>query len=146
MKSVVTDEISYPLLPKFVSTKNAKDYKTFPVVLVDEDDSSHSGLVFNVTTSIIGGGIMSIPAILQVLGIVPALMLIVIVAILSEISVDFLLRFTVKKTTYAGLMGESFGLAGSFLLQICILVTNLGCLIIYLIVIGMFSITIILLK
>ncbi|RZC64554.1 hypothetical protein C5167_008241 [Papaver somniferum] len=136
MKSVVTDEISYPLLPKFVSTKNAKDYKTFPVVLVDEDDSSHSGLVFNVTTSIIGGGIMSIPAILQVLGIVPALMLIVIVAILSEISVDFLLRFTVKKTTYAGLMGESFGLAGSFLLQICILVTNLGCLIIYLIVIG----------
>ncbi|RZC89503.1 hypothetical protein C5167_027045 [Papaver somniferum] len=131
MKSVVDDEISYPLLPKFA--KNAKDYKTFPV---DEDDSSHSGLVFNVTTSIIGGGIMSIPATLQVLGIVPALMLIVIVAILSEISVDFLLRFTVKKTTYAGLMGESFGLAGSFFLQICILVTNLGCLIIYLIVIG----------
>ncbi|KAI3881961.1 hypothetical protein MKW92_030721 [Papaver armeniacum] len=136
MKSVVTGEISYPLLPKFISTKNAKDYKTFPVVLVDEDDSSHSGLVFNVTTSIIGGGIMSIPATLQVLGIAPALMLIVIVAILSEISVDFLLRFTVKKTTYAGLMGESFGLAGSFLLQICILITNLGCLIIYLIVIG----------
>ncbi|KAI3880893.1 hypothetical protein MKX03_032718 [Papaver bracteatum] len=136
MKSVVIDEISYPLLPKFVSTKNAKDYKTLPVVLVDEDDSSHSGLVFNVTTSIIGGGIMSIPATLQVLGIAPALMLIVIVAILSEISVDFLLRFTVKKTTYAGLMRESFGLAGSFLLQICILITNLGCLIIYLIVIG----------
>ncbi|KAI3864478.1 hypothetical protein MKW92_012756 [Papaver armeniacum] len=136
MKSVVTGEISYPLLPRFISTKNAKDYKTFPVVLVDEDDSSHSGLVFNVTTSIIGGGIMSIPATLQVLGIAPALMLIVTVAVLSEISVDFLLRFTVKKTTYAGLMGESFGLAGSFLLQICILITNLGCLIIYLIVIG----------
>ncbi|KAI3881963.1 hypothetical protein MKW92_030723 [Papaver armeniacum] len=132
----MAEEISSLLLPKSISERNENNSTTLPVVLVDGDDSSYSGVVFNITTTIIGGGIMSIPATFQVLGIVPALMLIVIVAIISEISADFLLRFTVRNTTYAGLMRESFGLAGSFLLQICVIITNLGCLIIYLIVIG----------
>ncbi|KAI3908995.1 hypothetical protein MKW98_008943 [Papaver atlanticum] len=132
----MAEEISSLLLPKSISARNEKDCTTLPVVFVEGNGSSYSGVVFNVTTSIIGGGIMSIPATLQVLGIVPALMLIVIVAIFSEISADFLLRFTVRNTTYAGLMRESFALAGSFLLQICVIITNLGCLIIYLIVIG----------
>ncbi|KAI3851757.1 hypothetical protein MKX03_019287 [Papaver bracteatum] len=136
IRETMTGEISSPLLPKPISTRNEKDSTTLPVVLVEGNGSCYSGVVFNITTSIIGGGIMSIPATFQVLGIVPALMLIVIVAIISEISADFLLRFTVRNTTYAGLMRESFGLAGSFLLQICVIITNLGCLVIYLIVIG----------
>ncbi|XP_026457012.1 amino acid transporter AVT6C-like isoform X2 [Papaver somniferum] len=121
-----------PLLPE-LNTNNQ-----------DEDSgggASVPGAVFNVSTSTIGAGIMSIPATLKVLGVIPAIILIVVIAILSEVSAEFLIRFTkssdnLKKTTYAGVMGESFGRVGSIMLQICIMITNLGCLIIYLIIIG----------
>ncbi|XVF40820.1 hypothetical protein PTKIN_Ptkin01aG0146900 [Pterospermum kingtungense] len=100
--------------------------------------TSVSGAVFNVSTSIIGAGIMSIPATLKVLGVVPAFLLIVVIAWLAEVSVEFLLRFTHagNSTTYAGVMKESFGRVGSILVQICVMTNNLGCLIIYLIIIG----------
>ncbi|XVE69506.1 hypothetical protein DITRI_Ditri09bG0157500 [Diplodiscus trichospermus] len=100
--------------------------------------ASVSGAVFNVSTSIIGAGIMSIPATLKVLGVVPAFVLIVVIAWLADISVEFLMRYTHAgdSTTYAGVMSESFGRVGSILVQICVMITNLGCLIIYLIIIG----------
>ncbi|CAN4087453.1 unnamed protein product [Withania somnifera] len=94
--------------------------------------------VFNVSTSIIGAGIMSVPATLKVLGVIPAFVLIVLVALLVDISVDFMLRFTYRgeSRTYAALMNESFGKIGSVAVQICVMITNLGCLIMYLIIIG----------
>lgn len=51
-----------------------------------------------------------------------------------------MLRFTQsgQANTYAGLVGESFGTFGSIGVQICVIITNLGCLIIYLIIIGKF--------
>ncbi|KAJ6429330.1 hypothetical protein OIU84_020875 [Salix udensis] len=96
------------------------------------------GAVFNVSTSIIGAGIMSIPATLKVLGVIPAFLLITIVAWLVDISVKFLLRYTHSgdTTTYAGVMREAFGRVGSVSVQVCVMITNLGCLIIYLIIIG----------
>ncbi|MBA0627169.1 hypothetical protein Godav_004714 [Gossypium davidsonii] len=99
---------------------------------------SVSGAVFNVSTSIIGAGIMSIPATLKVLGVVPAFVMIVLIAWLVDISVEFLMRYTRAgdTTTYAGVMRESFGRVGSILVQICVMITNLGCLIIFLIIIG----------
>lgn len=104
-----------------------------------EKRASISGAVFNVTTSIMGAGIMSIPATLKVLGVIPAVVLILLVAWLVDISVEFMLRYTTGSglcTTYASLMREAFGPAGSFAVQICVMLTNLGCLIIYLIIIG----------
>ncbi|XP_030534556.1 amino acid transporter AVT6C [Rhodamnia argentea] len=100
--------------------------------------ASVSGAVFNVSTTIIGAGIMSIPATLKVLGAVPAFVLIMVIAWLADVSVEFLLRFTHsgEATTYAGLMKESFGRVGSVAVQVCVMITNLGCLIIYLIIIG----------
>ncbi|XVE69508.1 hypothetical protein DITRI_Ditri09bG0157700 [Diplodiscus trichospermus] len=100
--------------------------------------TSVSGAVFNVSTSIIGAGIMSIPATLKVLGVVPAFLLIVVVAWLADVSVDFLMRYTHagNSTTYAGVVRESFGRVGSVLVQICVMTNNLGCLIIYLIIMG----------
>ncbi|KAJ7965103.1 putative Amino acid transporter [Quillaja saponaria] len=100
--------------------------------------ASVSGAVFNVTTSIIGAGIMSIPATLKVLGVIPAFVLILIIAFLAELSVDFLMRFTHsgETTTYAGVMREAFGPVGSVAAQVCVMITNLGCLIMYLIIIG----------
>ncbi|KAJ6772534.1 AMINO ACID TRANSPORTER [Salix koriyanagi] len=103
-----------------------------------EKRASVHGAVFNVSTSIIGAGIMSIPATLKVLGVIPALVLIMIIAWLVDISVEFLLRYTQsgESTTYAGVMREVFGRVGSVSVQICVIITNLGCLIIYLIIIG----------
>lgn len=96
------------------------------------------GAVFNVATSIIGAGIMSIPATLKVLGVIPAFLLIVIIAMLADVSVEFLMRFTHSghSRTYAGVMRESFGRGGAVAAQVCVMVTNLGCLIMYLIIIG----------
>ncbi|CAL1395491.1 unnamed protein product [Linum trigynum] len=99
---------------------------------------SVTGAVFNVSTSIIGAGIMSIPATLKVLGVVPAFLMIVAIAWLADVSVEFLMRYTHsgETTTYAGVMREAFGGFGSAAVQICVMITNLGCLIIYLIIIG----------
>ncbi|KAJ8764067.1 hypothetical protein K2173_004963 [Erythroxylum novogranatense] len=103
-----------------------------------EKSASVSGAVFNVSTSIVGAGIMSIPATLKVLGVVPAFVLIVVIAWLADVSVEFLLKYTQSghSTTYAGVMKEAFGWVGSLAVQICVLITNLGCLIVYLIIIG----------
>ena len=103
-----------------------------------ERRSSVPGAVFNVSTSIIGAGIMSIPATLKVLGVIPAFLAIATVAVLADVSVEFMMRFTHsgESTTYAGLMYESFGRLGSVAVQICVMITNLGSLIVYLIIIG----------
>nr|XP_043616077.1 amino acid transporter AVT6C-like [Erigeron canadensis] len=124
--SPISPENIVPLLPEHnVPTTSSKR-------------PSVSGAVFNVSTSIIGAGIMSIPATLKVLGVIPAFVLIVVVALLVDVSVEFMLRFTHAggSTTYAGLMKESFGWIGSVAVQINVMITNLGCLIIYLIIIG----------
>ncbi|XP_057724465.1 amino acid transporter AVT6C-like [Arachis stenosperma] len=97
-----------------------------------------SGAVFNVATSVIGAGIMSVPATMKVLGVVPAFLMIFVTAILAEISVEFLMRFTHsgETTTYAGVMREAFGSLGAVAAQVGVIITNLGCLIMYLIIIG----------
>uniref|UniRef100_A0A803M424 Amino acid transporter transmembrane domain-containing protein n=1 Tax=Chenopodium quinoa TaxID=63459 RepID=A0A803M424_CHEQI len=111
--------------------------------LDDEEESGEKGAslasaVFNISTTMIGAGIMSIPATFKVLGVFPALIVLVIVAIMGDITGEYMLRYTHsgKSTTYAGLMGESFGRVGSLALQICVMITSFGCLIIYLIIIG----------
>lgn len=100
--------------------------------------ASVPGAVFNVATSIVGAGIMSIPAIMKVLGVVPAFAMILVVAVLAELSVDFLMRFTHsgETMTYAGVMREAFGSAGALAAQVCVIITNVGGLILYLIIIG----------
>ncbi|XP_078445538.1 amino acid transporter AVT6C-like [Wolffia australiana] len=124
-------------------TSSAGSAQTPLLPTYDAAESVHgsaavSGAVFNLSTSIIGAGIMSIPATLKVLGVVPALSLILAVAILCDVSVEFLLRYTHsgKVMSYAGIMAESFGKAGAMALQLCVVLTNLGALIMYLIIIG----------
>ncbi|GJN17306.1 hypothetical protein PR202_gb04363 [Eleusine coracana subsp. coracana] len=102
--------------------------------------ASVSGAVFNVSTSIVGAGIMSIPAAMRVLGVVPALVLIAAVAVLSDVSVEFMLRYTGwaggGPPSYAGIMGDAFGRAGAAALNVCIAFTTTGTLVVYLIIIG----------
>ncbi|CAN6904704.1 hypothetical protein Bca4012_095408 [Brassica carinata] len=103
-----------------------------------EKHGSTSGVVFNVSTSIIGAGIMSMPAAFKVLGVVPALLIITIIAWLSTISVGFLMKSTLagEATTYAGVMKESFGKAGSVAVQVATMVATFGCMVIFSIIIG----------
>lgn len=70
-----------------------------------------------------------------------AFLLIAAVAFLSDASVEFLIRYSAAgaspdSVTYSGVMAESFGRGGSAALQISVALTNLGALIMYLIIIG----------
>ena len=108
----------------------------------DGGEASVSGAVFNLSTSIIGAGIMSIPAAMRILGVVPALVLIAAVAALSDASVEFMLRYTGwarGPPSYAGVMGDAFGRAGAAALNFFVAFTTAATLVVYLIIIGKLS-------
>uniref|UniRef100_A0A2N9IGD4 Amino acid transporter transmembrane domain-containing protein n=1 Tax=Fagus sylvatica TaxID=28930 RepID=A0A2N9IGD4_FAGSY len=91
------------------SSKNAGDnddgdidldlaFDNYP--LIDDDAGSKtgsgiSGAVFNLTTSIIGAGIMALPAAMKVLGLVLGFVMIILMGVLTEISVELWVRFSV---------------------------------------------------
>ncbi|XP_042983668.1 amino acid transporter AVT6A-like isoform X5 [Carya illinoinensis] len=118
------NEIKSPLLPE----KHAsEEFKWAPF----------AGAVFNLSTSIIGAGIMALPTTIKVLGLGLGLGMIVFVAVLTEASLEMLLRFSRvgKSESYGEVMGDAFGVVGRRLLQICILLNNVGTLIVYMIII-----------
>ncbi|XP_047336486.1 amino acid transporter AVT6B-like [Impatiens glandulifera] len=100
--------------------------------------ASFSGAVFNLSTTIVGAGIMSLPAALKALGVIPGMAIIIIMAFLTEASIELLLRFSKagRAASYGSLMGAAFGKYGKILLQVCVLVNNIGVLIVYMIIIG----------
>jgi hypothetical protein len=102
------------------------------------DGASYSGAVFNLSTTIVGAGIMALPATMKQLGLIPGLIMIVLGATLTESSIDMILRFTraSKSATYSGLVSDAFGGPGRTLLQLCIVVNNMGMLVVYMIIIG----------
>jgi sodium-coupled neutral amino acid transporter 2 len=101
--------------------------------------ASFSGAVFNLSTTIVGAGIMALPASIKMLGIVPGILMIVLVALLTEASIDMLLRCSHEGniTSYGRLMGDSFGRCGRIALQASVVINNLGVMIVYMIIIGM---------
>ncbi|PSS33629.1 Sodium-coupled neutral amino acid transporter 6 [Actinidia chinensis var. chinensis] len=126
-KQVVDEKV--PLLP----SKQEED------VGFDEfDGASFTGAVFNLSTTIVGAGIMALPATMKVLGLVLGIAMIIFVALLTEASIEMLLRFSRagNTTSYGGVMGDAFGKCGRIFLQICVLVNNIGVLIVYMIIIG----------
>lgn len=126
-KKAIVDEKS-PLLP----TKHGEES-------FDEfNGASFSGAVFNLSTTVIGAGIMALPATMKVLGLILGIVAIVFMAFLTEASIEFLLRFsrTAKSVSYGGLMGDAFGKYGRMAIQLCVLINNIGVLIVYMIIIG----------
>ena len=101
--------------------------------------ASFTGAVFNLSTTIVGAGIMAVPAIMKVLGLVLGVALIIFMAFLTEASIEMLLRFSRvgKSASYGGLMGDAFGKTGRIMLQVAVLINNIGVLIVYMIIIGM---------
>lgn len=127
-KKVVVHEKS-PLLP----TKHEEDAG------FDEfDGASFSGAVFNLSTTIVGAGIMALPATMKVLGLIPGIAAIIFMAFLTDASIELLIRFSraSKSVSYGGVMGDAFGKYGRMFLQICVLVNNIGVLVVYMIIIG----------
>lgn len=121
-----------PLLPKRQEEEGGYD---------EFDGASFSGAVFNLSTTIVGAGIMALPATMKVLGLGVGVAMIIFMAFLAEASIELLLRFSRagKTVSYGGLMGDAFGKYGKGLLQVCVLVNNIGVLIVYMIIIGIIS-------
>jgi solute carrier family 38 (sodium-coupled neutral amino acid transporter), member 2 len=124
----VQDE-TMPLLP----TKAEED------MIQEFNGASFSGSVFNLSTTIVGAGIMALPVSIKMLGLIPGILMIIIVALLTEASIDMLVRCSHqgKITSYGWLMGEIFGEWGRIALQASVVINNIGVLIVYMIIIGM---------
>ncbi|TYI49831.1 hypothetical protein E1A91_D12G061600v1 [Gossypium mustelinum] len=124
----VADEKA-PLLPKQQDEDAVHD---------EFNGASFIGAVFNLSTTIVGAGIMALPATMKVLGLILGVALIIFMDFLTDASIEFLIRFSKagKITSYGGLMGDAFGKYGKIMLQICGLVNNIGVLIVYMIIIG----------
>ncbi|GER49253.1 amino acid transporter family protein [Striga asiatica] len=127
-KQPIVDEKS-PLLP----TKHGEDggFDEF-------NGASFSGAVFNLSTTVVGAGIMALPATMKVLGLFLGIAMIIFMAFLTEASIELVLRFSraSKSGSYGGLMGNAFGKYGRMLIQLCVLVNNVGVLVVYMIIIG----------
>ncbi|KAJ8537828.1 hypothetical protein K7X08_014368 [Anisodus acutangulus] len=130
--------INYP------DRKHRRSPKTAPLLPQKDADPGHfngasfSGAIFNLSTTIVGAGIMALPATLKQLGAIPGLIVIILASMLTEKSIEMLLRFTKgsKSVSYSGLAGDAFGGFGRTLLQACIVINNLGTLVVYMIIIG----------
>ncbi|KFK29814.1 hypothetical protein AALP_AA7G182400 [Arabis alpina] len=124
--------IKTPLLPNQSPSSSSSEEKE------DQKHGSFAGAVFNISTSIVGAGIMSIPAAFKVLGVIPSLSIIIIIAWLSHISAGFLMKSSLagESITYAGVMKDSFGKSGSVSVQIVNMVVTFGAMIIFSIIIG----------
>lgn len=112
----------------------------FPFIGRDAQNGSGGvpGAVFNLATSIIGAGIMALPATMKVLGLGLGFVLIIIMGILSEISVELLVRFSVlcKANSYGDVVQTALGRPARILSEICIIINNAGVLVVYLIIMG----------
>jgi sodium-coupled neutral amino acid transporter 2 len=119
-----------PLLPK--RQEEAVGFDEF-------NGASFTGAVFNLSTTIVGAGIMALPATMKALGLVLGIAMIIFMAFLTDASIQFLLRFSRagKSVSYGGLMGDAFGKYGKFFLQLSVIINNIGVLIVYMIIIGM---------
>lgn len=124
-------QIVAPLLPRNQDEAELDKY----------DGASFHASVFNLSCTIAGAGIMSLPATLKLLGLVPGVALILCAAFLTEASIEMLLRFSKPGSafSYGDVMGDAFGVMGKMLLQTTIVINNLGGVILYLIIIGVTS-------
>jgi len=104
----------------------------------DFHGASFAGAVFNLSTTIVGAGIMALPATMKVLGLAPGLVLIVLAAVLTDASIELLVRYSraAGAKSYGRAMGDAFGAFGRGFLQFCVVVNNVGVMVVYMIIIG----------
>ncbi|CAI5513187.1 unnamed protein product [Closterium sp. Naga37s-1] len=100
--------------------------------------STLGSAIFNLSNTIIGAGIMGLPATIKVLGIPLGLTVLAIMGVVNEYSLQRILRSTTaaKAWSFGDLMATTYGRVGRFLLRTSIFVNNTGILVIYLVIIG----------
>ncbi|XP_021754687.1 amino acid transporter AVT6A-like [Chenopodium quinoa] len=128
-----------PLLPEKHHHYYDKHHHPHPTEHAEGfDGASFSGAVFNLSTTIVGAGIMALPATFKQLGLILGVTLIILAAFMTEFSIDMILRFSkaYKSNSYSSVAGDAFGVFGRTISQVCIIVNNLGLLVVYLIIIG----------
>ncbi|KAL2340473.1 hypothetical protein Fmac_008413 [Flemingia macrophylla] len=121
--------LSLPLLGSGKSNEEGEKSKS---------NASVTGSVFNLSTTIIGAGIMALPAAIKVVGAAVGVGAVVLLAFLTHTSLEILLRFSraAKASSYAQLMGSAFGACGTILFRLSLLLNNTGILVVYVIIIG----------
>lgn len=126
----ISDEKTPLLMPKKIESSSF-NHQEF-------NGASFIGAVFNLSTTIIGAGIMALPATIKVLGLGLGIAAIVFVAVLTEFSVGMLMKFSKASGagSYGGVMGDAFGDMGKRVLQVCVVINNIGVLVVYMIIIG----------
>ncbi|KAI5058729.1 hypothetical protein GOP47_0026899, partial [Adiantum capillus-veneris] len=109
-----------------------------PSAHTSQSGAGFGGAVFNLATSIIGAGIMALPATMKVLGLPVGFFAIMIMGLISEASIELLIHFSthIKVWTYGETVQGACGPIGRKVSEICIIVNNAGILIVYLIIIG----------
>ncbi|KAF8687159.1 hypothetical protein HU200_042823 [Digitaria exilis] len=102
------------------------------------EGSSVPAAVFNLATSIIGAGIMALPATMKVLGVAVGLVSILVMGVLSEITIELLVRFSAycRALSYGEVVHRALGRPASIVAQMCVIINNAGVLVVYLIIIG----------
>ncbi|RZS01445.1 hypothetical protein BHM03_00031323 [Ensete ventricosum] len=136
----------YPTLPQDPPKKHEQFGVELPLILdavgagygPAAAGSGVPGAIFNLATSIIGAGIMALPATLKVLGLLVGFVSIVLMGILSEISIELLVRFSVlsKSSSYGDVVQTALGRPFKIVSEICVIINNAGVLVVYLIIIG----------
>ncbi|GJP37152.1 hypothetical protein CLOM_g21591 [Closterium sp. NIES-68] len=94
--------------------------------------------IFNLSTSIIGAGIMGLPATLNVLGLPLGVLLLVAMGLLTELSIEVLVNASAVRRiwTYSGLVVEDCGQRSRLVLDLAVLVNNVGMCTVYLIIVA----------
>ena len=83
------------------------------------EGSTVPAAVFNLATSIIGAGIMALPATMKVLGVAVGLVAILVMGVLSEITVELLVRFSAhcRALSYGEVVHRALGRPASIVAQ-----------------------------
>lgn len=123
------------------SKSSDKDFEFNVTSFVSHGKTEGSGLpgaVFNLATTVIGAGIMALPATMKVLGIILGTIMIVVMGIVAEVSIELLVRYFVesKANTYGEVVQNALGKQAKIFSEICIILNNAGVLVVYLIILG----------
>ncbi|GJP82000.1 hypothetical protein CLOP_g12122 [Closterium sp. NIES-67] len=100
--------------------------------------ASFSSAVFNLVTTVVGAGIMGLPATMRVLGIPLGIIALVAMGVLTQVSLELLIKTTTVQQvwSYGDLVLQECGAKWRLVLDISVLVNNFGLCVVYLIIIA----------
>ena len=130
-----------------IDAENSKASSNIPDVFSDEFAEEPDGVdgkstkfqaIFNFINSIVGAGIIGLPFAIKECGFFTGIILMIIVAIITQYSVGLLIfvGHHYKIYNYTGLVGEVFGAQGRFVVGISMFLFALGAMCAYMIIIG----------